>query len=157
MRYHDTRASSDAPAPSPTPTPLSAAAGLEQLLSLPPGHSPRPPAQDTAAPTPSPITGDRRGEPHPAHIRESAATMRPETIPNGAVAHPETTVVEAETLRLLTADQAASLLQVPASWLRKKAAAGLIAHTRIGRHLRFSTSDLQNLVKNGHRAPHNPS
>ncbi|MFJ3993102.1 helix-turn-helix domain-containing protein [Streptomyces sp. NPDC090032] len=59
----------------------------------------------------------------------------------------------AEVARLFTAEQAAEVLQVPPSWLRKKAAAGAIPHTRIGRHLRFSAGDLQRLVAAGQRGP----
>ncbi|MEV0117681.1 helix-turn-helix domain-containing protein [Streptomyces sp. NPDC050844] len=55
--------------------------------------------------------------------------------------------------RLYTPEQAARLLQVPASWLRKKAAAHAIAHTRIGRHLRFSTADLHALMLAGQHPP----
>ncbi len=62
--------------------------------------------------------------------------------------------------RLLnTAEQAAALLQVPASWLRKKAAADQIPYTKIGRHLRFSTDDLNAIIRDGARGPrrHTPS
>ncbi|MFI6093511.1 excisionase family DNA-binding protein [Streptomyces sp. NPDC051218] len=63
---------------------------------------------------------------------------------------PET---EASAPRLYTPEQAARLLQVPASWLRKRAADHAIAHTRIGRHLRFSTADLHALVHAGQHPP----
>ncbi|MER8162154.1 MULTISPECIES: helix-turn-helix domain-containing protein [Streptomyces] len=62
--------------------------------------------------------------------------------------------------RLLnTAEQAAALLQVPASWLRKKASADQIPYTKIGRHLRFSTDDLNAIIRDGARGPrrHTPS
>ncbi|MCX5535774.1 helix-turn-helix domain-containing protein [Streptomyces sp. NBC_00006] len=64
------------------------------------------------------------------------------------------TVAEPEppSVRLHTADQAAELLQIPGSWLRKKAAEGAIAHTRIGRYLRFSDADLHALVTASQRA-----
>ncbi|MEV8057750.1 helix-turn-helix domain-containing protein [Streptomyces antimycoticus] len=56
--------------------------------------------------------------------------------------------------RLLnTAEQAAALLQVPASWLRKKASADQIPYTKIGRHLRFSTDDLNAIIRDGARGP----
>ncbi|KNE83838.1 hypothetical protein ADZ36_02530 [Streptomyces fradiae] len=59
--------------------------------------------------------------------------------------------------RLLhTPEQAAELLQVPASWLRKKAAAGLIPCTRVGRHLRFSTADVETVIRNGARPARRP-
>ncbi|MBL1102045.1 helix-turn-helix domain-containing protein [Streptomyces coffeae] len=52
---------------------------------------------------------------------------------------------------LNTAEQAAVLLQVPASWLRKKAAADQIPYTKVGRHLRFSTDDLNAIIRSGAR------
>ncbi|WP_394816841.1 helix-turn-helix domain-containing protein [Streptomyces lonegramiae] len=56
--------------------------------------------------------------------------------------------------RLLhTPEQAAALLQVPASWLRKKAAAGCIPCTKVGRHLRFSEADLDAIIHSGSRGP----
>jgi excisionase family DNA binding protein len=56
--------------------------------------------------------------------------------------------------RLLhTPEQAAALLQVPASWLRKKAAAGRIPCTKVGRHLRFSQADLDAIIHSGSRGP----
>ncbi|MFE0760202.1 helix-turn-helix domain-containing protein [Streptomyces smyrnaeus] len=54
---------------------------------------------------------------------------------------------------LYTADQAAARLRVPASWLRKKAAAQQIPHTRLGRHLRFAETDLALLLEDGARGP----
>ncbi|MCL7377048.1 helix-turn-helix domain-containing protein [Streptomyces sp. 35G-GA-8] len=59
-----------------------------------------------------------------------------------------------EALRLYTADQAAQLLQIPVSWLRKKATAHAVPHTRIGRHLRFSASDLKSIIRTGAQASH---
>ncbi|GGV07641.1 helix-turn-helix domain-containing protein [Kitasatospora aureofaciens] len=56
--------------------------------------------------------------------------------------------------RLLhTPEQAAALLQVPASWLRKKAASGAVPSTRVGRHLRFSRQDLDDIIRVGARSP----
>ncbi|MDT7685191.1 MAG: hypothetical protein QOG57_5501 [Pseudonocardiales bacterium] len=43
---------------------------------------------------------------------------------------------------LLTPEQAGALLAVPGSWLRVKAAAGQIPSRRLGKHLRFTRSDL---------------
>jgi excisionase family DNA binding protein len=55
--------------------------------------------------------------------------------------------------RLYTADQAAAFLQVSPSWLRKKATARAIPCTFIGKHLRFSSSDLAAIVAAGAYAP----
>lgn len=54
---------------------------------------------------------------------------------------------------LYTTAQAAARLQVPASWLRKKSAAGLIPRTRLGRHIRFSEEDLASIIRDGARPP----
>jgi excisionase family DNA binding protein len=43
---------------------------------------------------------------------------------------------------LYTADQAAELLQVRPSWLRRKAAARTIPCRHVGKHLRFSRADI---------------
>jgi excisionase family DNA binding protein len=51
--------------------------------------------------------------------------------------------------RLLDVDQAAEVLNVPASWLQVKAAARAIPHTRIGKHLRFSLKHLDQIIASG--------
>lgn len=43
---------------------------------------------------------------------------------------------------LYTADQAAALLQVRPSWLRRKAAARAVPCRYLGKHLRFSRADI---------------
>jgi hypothetical protein len=55
-------------------------------------------------------------------------------------------------LRLYTAEQAASLLQVSPWWLRKKATAGAIPCTFIGRYLRFTAGDLAEIIAAGARS-----
>ena len=52
---------------------------------------------------------------------------------------PSTTIAE---LGLLLPSEAAGLLNVRESWLRKKAAARLIPCTYLGKHLRFSANDV---------------
>jgi hypothetical protein len=47
---------------------------------------------------------------------------------------------------LYTPGQAAALLQVRESWLRKKAAARTVPCTFLGKHLRFSPTDLAAIV-----------
>ena len=44
---------------------------------------------------------------------------------------------------LYTAEQAASLLQVRPSWLRRKAAARAVPCRFVGKHLRFSRTDIE--------------
>ncbi|MFF5292997.1 helix-turn-helix domain-containing protein [Paractinoplanes globisporus] len=55
----------------------------------------------------------------------------------------------ASALQLYTAEQAAELLQVSPSWLRRKATARAIACTFVGKHLRFSTDDLKSIITAG--------
>jgi excisionase family DNA binding protein len=55
--------------------------------------------------------------------------------------------------QLYTPAEAARILKVRESWLRKKAAARLIPCTFVGRHLRFSEGDLEEIVRSGARPP----
>lgn len=54
---------------------------------------------------------------------------------------------------LYTAEQAAALLQVPASWLRRKATARAVPCVFLGKHLRFSTHNLEMIIKAGAYTP----
>ena len=58
----------------------------------------------------------------------------------------------ADRLPLRTPAQAAQLLAVPESWLRRKAAARVIPCTFLGRHLRFSPADLVAIAAAGARS-----
>ncbi|WP_329433197.1 helix-turn-helix domain-containing protein [Streptomyces sp. NBC_01280] len=129
-----------------------AVADITSLLALPPGETPS--SSDRLSPPTGTVhraprsvttrsTRDRRDSQssHPGNTGQSAPA-------NAAVGNNR-----GEVARLFTAEQAAQVLQVPPSWLRKKAAAGAIPHTRIGRHLRFSDRDLQRLVAAGQRGP----
>jgi hypothetical protein len=51
-------------------------------------------------------------------------------------------------LLLYTAEQAAVLLQVRPSWLRRKAAARAVPCRFLGKHLRFSRTDLETIAAN---------
>jgi excisionase family DNA binding protein len=55
--------------------------------------------------------------------------------------------------RLYTAEQAAALLQVSPSWLRKRATARAIPCTFVGKHLRFSMNDLAMIIAAGAYTP----
>jgi excisionase family DNA binding protein len=57
--------------------------------------------------------------------------------------------IPASALKLYTPEQAAELLQVSPSWLRRKATARAVACTFIGKHLRFSTDDLKSIIAAG--------
>ncbi len=59
--------------------------------------------------------------------------------------HDPSTTAPVEAL-LYTPAEAARLLQVRESWLRKKAAAGAIPRTMLGKHLRFSPANLTAIV-----------
>jgi excisionase family DNA binding protein len=52
-----------------------------------------------------------------------------------------------------TPEQAAELLGVKPSWLRRKAAARLIPCTFMGKHLRFSRTDVEAIIAAGQQAP----
>ncbi|WP_133909207.1 helix-turn-helix domain-containing protein [Actinophytocola oryzae] len=49
---------------------------------------------------------------------------------------------------LYTAEQAATLLQVRPSWLRRKAAARAVPCRFVGKHLRFSHTDIETIAEN---------
>jgi excisionase family DNA binding protein len=53
--------------------------------------------------------------------------------------------------RLFTPADAAAVLAVPESWLRRKAGRRLIPSTFLGKHLRFSAADLAAIVDAGSR------
>jgi hypothetical protein len=55
--------------------------------------------------------------------------------------------------QVYTAEQAAFLLHVPAGWLRKKASVRAVPCTFIGKHLRFSTTDINMIIDAGFTAP----
>ena len=50
---------------------------------------------------------------------------------------------------LYTVEQAAGLLQVRESWLRRKAATRAVPCTFLGKHLRFSRTDLDTIIYGG--------
>jgi excisionase family DNA binding protein len=55
--------------------------------------------------------------------------------------------------QIYTPAEAARILKVPESWLRKKAAARVIPCTFLGKHLRFSDDDITKIVHSGARQP----
>lgn len=64
----------------------------------------------------------------------------------------ESTAAEAEgLLPLYTPAQAAGLLAVRESWLRRRAGARTVACTFVGKHLRFSTADVAAIARAGAR------
>lgn len=57
------------------------------------------------------------------------------------------------TPEVFTIVEAARLLRVPEGWLRKKVTAGLVPHTRLGKHVRFTTSHLAQILADGEPVP----
>ncbi|MFF1691579.1 MULTISPECIES: helix-turn-helix domain-containing protein [unclassified Streptomyces] len=125
---------------------------LVGLLALAPGEAP----SSSRRPTASKSTvrrADGRATTRSGQDRRDSSTPHHAPTTQSAPGDPALDANGGEMVRLFTAEQAARELQVPPSWLRKKAAAGAIPHTRIGRHLRFSTSDLRRLIAAGQRGP----
>lgn len=54
---------------------------------------------------------------------------------------------------LLTAEQAAELLNVPASWVLAEARADRIPHVRLGRYVRFDAAELESWWQTRARGP----
>ncbi|WP_255352579.1 helix-turn-helix domain-containing protein [Nocardiopsis sp. SBT366] len=54
---------------------------------------------------------------------------------------------------IFTPREAAALLKVPESWLRKRVSARQVPCTFIGKHLRFSSIDLEQIIQSGSRSP----
>lgn len=54
-------------------------------------------------------------------------------------------------VRLYTTEQAAERLAVTAHFLKRGATAGVLPHTRVGRFIRWSESDLERVVEIGKR------
>jgi excisionase family DNA binding protein len=52
---------------------------------------------------------------------------------------------------LLTVDEAAPILNVPVTWLRKAATDRNFPCTRVGRYVRFTEEDLAEIVARGRR------
>lgn len=54
---------------------------------------------------------------------------------------------------LLTAEQAADLLNVPASWVLAEARADRVPHVRLGRYVRFEAGELESWWQTRARGP----
>lgn len=61
----------------------------------------------------------------------------------------ESQQISVSTSILLTLQEAAVLLSVPESWLRSRVASHAIACTRLGRHIRFTRQQLEEIVTAG--------
>lgn len=118
-----------------------------------PGQRPDPDLGDLESPGHTAVDADqiagrdvarlsRRGITRPSHPVTSGALASPSA--NSAGTASET--MSAEPL-LYTAEQAALLLQVRPSWLRRKAAARAVPCRFVGKHLRFSRSDIETIAE----------
>lgn len=56
------------------------------------------------------------------------------------------------TPEVFTIVEAARVLRVPEGWLRKKVTAGVVPHTRLGKHVRFTASHLTQIIADGESA-----
>jgi excisionase family DNA binding protein len=56
------------------------------------------------------------------------------------------------TPQVFTIVEAAQLLRVPEGWLRKKVTAGLVPHARLGKHVRFTSAHLAQILAEGEAA-----
>jgi excisionase family DNA binding protein len=79
------------------------------------------------------------------------APRRPQQPPTDTNATASTTDSEANVPRVHTPSEAALLLKVPESWLRRQAGQRKLPCTFLGRHLRFSDADLQAIITAGAR------
>jgi len=59
----------------------------------------------------------------------------------------------AATPEVFTIAEAATVLRVPEGWLRKKVTAGLVPHTRLGKHVRFTGAHLVQILAAGEADP----
>ena len=86
--------------------------------------------------TPAPGADHR---PRPTPVRDPGPAAAFPRLPQGL------------TCMLFTADQAALLLNVRVSWLQRAASEGTIASTYLGKHQRFSMTDLHAIIAAGAR------
>ncbi len=55
--------------------------------------------------------------------------------------------------RLLTVDELADVLRIPARTLQERTARGVFPHRRWGKHIRFSPEDVAEIIRLMYRAP----
>ena len=88
----------------------------------------------------------------PLHPHHPSRPRRPRPQAENALAvHPPTTPMDNPLL--YTPAEAAQLLKVRESWLRKKAAARQVPCTFLGKHLRFSPTDLATIIAGAAQPP----
>lgn len=87
-------------------------------------------------------------KPRSQHLHNRTVTPHCDN-PTDAAPDTTNTDVDTDTIKLYTPIQAAELLAVKESWLRRKAGRRAIPCTFIGKHLRFSASDLRAITALG--------
>lgn len=100
-------------------------------------------------PAPAPTTTDPA--PDRTHAPETHDPVDPavaQTTPQGDTG--DTTPV------LYTPEQAAAMLQVRPSWLRRRAAARAVPCRFLGKHLRFAKQDIDEIAAASRQPPRNP-
>lgn len=107
--------------------------------------SARPPAADPGARGPQP---PRTQSEAAGRVRDAADDAAGDAARAGADGPGD--AAEDEPL-LYTVEEAAALLQVRSSWLRRKAATRAVPCTFLGKHLRFSRTDLDTIIDGGSR------
>jgi hypothetical protein len=88
------------------------------------------------------VRQSRRGITRPSHRGSSGELATPPDHSSSTAGDPQVS----EPL-LYTAEQAAALLQVRPSWLRRKAAARAVPCRFVGKHLRFSRADIETIAE----------
>src|SRR5215475_11631360 len=86
----------------------------------------------------------------PFHPHQPSRPRRPDTEPDKDTPTASSSVTAPV---LYTPAEAAELLKVRESWLRKKAAARQVPCTFLGKHLRFSPTDLASIVAGAAQPP----
>lgn len=104
--------------------------------------------------TPRRIAGHRHQPPPPAPLTQNQA---PTSSDIGPPAEPVDATQASEPddgpLVLYTPEQAAKMLQVRPSWLRRRAAARAVPCRFLGKHLRFAKQDIDEIAEAGRQPP----
>ncbi|GAA1291850.1 helix-turn-helix domain-containing protein [Saccharothrix xinjiangensis] len=70
---------------------------------------------------------------------------------------PERSILDHTDVVLYTPEQAAAMLQVRPSWLRRRAAARAVPCRFLGKHLRFARDDIDQIAEAAKRTPQTPT
>jgi excisionase family DNA binding protein len=115
-------------------------------------HAPGPPPPRPVAPHRRRRTSPSLPE-GPTGAAPATATPLSRRPPVGLIRSTNPNTGEVSEPVLFTAEQAAELLQVRPSWLRRKAAAHAVPCRFVGKHLRFSRADISAITEASARPP----